>query len=79
MGNIYTKKKENSGRIVVMKGLFDWPSEKPSLIGHRCKLCRKVFFPRRFICPSCFEEGTLEETHLSRTGKLYTFCILEIV
>jgi uncharacterized OB-fold protein len=72
-----TTREVKGGERVVRKGLFDWPSEKPSLIGQRCKKCGNVFFPRRFICPSCFEEGTLEETHLSRTGKLYTFCILE--
>ena len=68
---------EKRGRLLVREGLFDWPSEKPSLIGNRCKLCGKVFFPRRFICPDCFEEGTLQVVHLGRRGKLYTFCILE--
>lgn len=69
--------KRSSNVRVVREGLFDWPSEKPSLIGHRCRLCGKVFFPKRFICPDCFKEGTLEEIKLSRRGKLYTFCILE--
>lgn len=68
---------EKRGRLLVREGLFDFPSEKPSLIGNRCKLCGNVFFPRRFICPDCFEEGTLQTVHLGRRGKLYTFCILE--
>lgn len=61
----------------VRDGLFEWPSETPSLIGSKCKLCGEKFFPQRHICPSCFQEGTLEKIHLSRRGKLYTFCILE--
>jgi len=73
---------DNRGKIekrsrVVREGLFDWPSENPSLVGARCKKCKEVFFPKRFICPICFQEDTLEEIHLSRKGKLYTFCILE--
>lgn len=70
-------KEVRSGGRVVREGLFDWPSVNPALIGHRCKLCRNVFFPRRFICPECFKEGTLEEIRLSTRGKLYTFCVLE--
>ncbi len=65
------------GAKVVREGLFDWPSKNPALIGHRCRRCNKIYFPRRFICPDCFEEGTLEETRLSQRGTLYTFCILE--
>jgi len=64
-------------RRVVREGLFDWPSENPSLIGSRCKKCKEVFFPKRFICPICFQEGTLENIPLSQKGNLYTFCILE--
>jgi uncharacterized OB-fold protein len=71
-----TGETKTEGRIV-REGLFDWPSENPSLIGHRCRLCGKVFFPRRFICSECFKEGTLEEIRLSRRGTLYTFCVLE--
>lgn len=68
---------ETIGKKVVREGLFDWPSEKPALLGHRCKICGQVFFPKRFICPECFVEGTLEEMRLSGKGKLYTFCVLE--
>jgi uncharacterized OB-fold protein len=64
-------------RRVVREGLFDWPSENPSLIGARCKKCKEVFFPKRFICPICFQEDTLENIPLSHKGNLYTFCILE--
>jgi uncharacterized OB-fold protein len=49
---------------------------KAFLIGYRCSYV-EVFFPRRFICPDCFKEDTLEKIHLSTKGKLYTFCILE--
>jgi uncharacterized OB-fold protein len=50
-------KEIKKGRRVVRKGLFDWPSENPSLIGARCKSYSDVFFPRRFICPVCFQRA----------------------
>jgi len=62
---------------VVREGLFDWPSEHPALIGARCKKCKEIFFPKRFICPICFREDTLDNIPLSHKGNLYTFCILE--
>jgi benzoylsuccinyl-CoA thiolase BbsA subunit len=71
------RRKIEERRRVVKEGLFDWPSENPSLIGARCKKCKEVFFPKRFICPICFQENTLENIPLSNKGNLYTFCILE--
>jgi uncharacterized OB-fold protein len=65
------------GAAIVREGLFDWPSAKPALIGHRCRQCGQFFFPQRSICPDCFEDGTLEQVRLSRRGRLYTFCIVE--
>ena len=72
-----SREKMGEGRRVVREGLFDWPSESPSLIGTRCRKCKEVFFPKRFICPTCFQQDTLEPIPLSHTGNLYTFCILE--
>jgi benzoylsuccinyl-CoA thiolase BbsA subunit len=46
--------------------------EGPYLIGGKCTSCQAVFFPKQSICPRCTGKG-IEETPLSRKGKLYTF------
>ena len=69
---------EGSAKILIMEGIVHLPSspgDKTYLIGSRCKLCGRSFFPKRSICPDCFEENTLEERALSTTGKLYSYYV----
>lgn len=47
----------------------DDPKEEPYLIGSKCKLCGRYFFPKRVVCYNC-KEPSLEESPLSRRGKL---------
>ncbi len=54
------------------------PSEKPLLIGNKCKSCGEYFFPKRVICPNCLKEDVLEDVLLSNKGKLYTYCIVKV-
>ena len=64
-------------QIPALQGWFTWPpSEKPHLIGSRCKSCGDYFFPKRMACgnPKCMSSD-LEEVLLSRKGKLYTYTI----
>ena len=52
--------------------LFRIPDEKgaePYLVGSKCKLCGRYYFPRRTVCYIC-KETSLEDTPLSRKGKL---------
>ena len=51
--------------------LFTWPSEKPQLIGSKCKTCGEVVFPKQPQCPVCYTE-TMEEILLSTRGKVYS-------
>ncbi|HVP76834.1 MAG TPA: OB-fold domain-containing protein [Thermodesulfobacteriota bacterium] len=44
----------------------------PYLIGGKCTSCQAVFFPKQSICPRCTGKR-IEETPLSRKGKLYTY------
>jgi uncharacterized OB-fold protein len=44
----------------------------PYLVGGKCTSCQAVFFPKQSICPRCTGKS-IEETPLSRTGKLYTY------
>ena len=46
--------------------------EGPYLIGGKCTSCQAVFFPKQAICPRCTGQS-IEETPLSRRGKLYTY------
>ncbi len=46
--------------------------EGPYLVGGKCGSCQAVFFPKQSICPRCTGQS-IEETSLSRKGKLYTY------
>jgi len=63
-------------QVLVMEGVFTWPSEKPQLIGNRCKSCGTCYFPVTFRChdPACQGEE-MEEIHLSPGGKLWSYTI----
>jgi len=69
---------EKRKRISIHEGLFRIPtsqsSEKPYLIGSRCRDCQEVMFPSRSICLNCFGDN-FEEVALSSKGKLFTFTI----
>jgi uncharacterized OB-fold protein len=59
------------------EGLFTIPSslsEKPHLIGSRCRNCQEVMFPSRPTCLNCFGKN-LEQVALSSRGRLFTFTI----
>jgi len=61
------------------EGLFTWPleeGEETSLIGSRCNLCKKTFFPPLTICPFCFHEDSTGQVFLSHRGKLETYSIV---
>ena len=42
------------------------------LVGGKCGSCQAVFFPKQSICPRCTGQR-IDETSLSRKGKLYTY------
>lgn len=52
------------------------PSEKPHLIGSKCRSCGETFFPHRMVCRRCASQD-LEDVPLSRTGKVYSFTSLD--
>lgn len=54
--------------------LFTWPSDRPQLIGAKCKSCGEVVFPKCPQCPKCYTE-TMEELLLSTRGKVYSSTI----
>lgn len=46
------------------------------LIGGRCLSCGRYFFPKREICPQCFDRGRVEETVLSCKGILVSYTVI---
>ena len=61
-------------QIPVQEGVFTWPSNEPRLIGSKCTSCGNVMFPTQASCPKC-SGVTTEETHLGRTGTLWTWTV----
>lgn len=51
---------------------------KPYLIGSICRYCGYVAFPKKRICPICLKKDSMEETALSRKGKIDTFSVLHV-
>lgn len=54
-----------------------WFGEGPDgtvLVGTRCGACGKTFFPKKEVCPECFD-GELSEVPLSRRGKLHAYTL----
>ena len=67
--------------VLIKEGLFTYPGlpgETPRLLGSRCSACQAYFFPKRYLCPHCHENDTMEEAPLSHRGNLYTYCIVRI-
>jgi uncharacterized OB-fold protein len=63
--------------IPLRRGMFRLPEQpdgKPILIGSRCPDCGAHFFPRRYVCLTCYRQG-LEDADLSTKGKIWTFTI----
>ena len=64
-------------KVPFRQGLFTIPSsssEKPCLLGSRCRTCQEVTFPQKQICPNCFGDD-VKPVALSTRGKLFTFTI----
>ena len=71
-----TKKEQ----IPIGEGLFvipSSPSEKPYLLGSKCRSCGEVLFPSRRSCRRCCSMD-LEEVSLSRRAKLCSFTVINV-
>jgi uncharacterized OB-fold protein len=52
------------------------PSEKPYLLGSRCKQCGATYLGRRMACSRCFSTDPMDEIKLSDKGELHVFSIV---
>jgi hypothetical protein len=57
---------------------FHWRAfrERYGLVGSKCELCRRYFYPGRIICPHCRRKGKLCEHKFSGRGKVYSFTVI---
>ena len=70
-----------SESVVIRPGLFRYPvpeGEAPALSACRCRSCGRTFFPRREICPDCFDAGALEETAIQGRGVIHASTVVHI-
>lgn len=63
-------------KLPIKAGLFELPSKGKEgfLVGTKCKRCNEYFYPKRFVCANCYSED-LEETCLSKRGRIYSYTI----
>jgi uncharacterized OB-fold protein len=67
--------------IPVQPGLFNYPlpeGQGPALLASRCSNCGKVFFPKRTLCPDCFEKGMMEDITLDNQGIIYASTVVQV-
>ena len=59
-----------------IKGALTKPlSPDSSLLASRCRKCGKLHFPPQRLCSSCFSWEEMEETALSRRGKIFSWTV----
>ncbi len=59
---------------VPIKGARLRLGESPALVGSRCPSCGEHFYPPRYVCLNCYQEG-LDEVALSTHGELWTYTV----
>lgn len=63
-----------STALPIKEGLFTWPSDRPQLLGSRCRECGEFAFPSQSDCRSCCS-GDTEIVELGDRGTLWTWTI----
>lgn len=69
------------GWVSVQVNLFDYPlidGQRPVLLGNQCKDCGKVFFPKRSLCPDCFDHDNMEDIELETRGVIYASTVVHV-
>ena len=77
----HPQQRKNQDWIPVQEGLFEFPPDeerRPALLANTCRNCGKCFFPKRTICPYCFEQGQLEDMVLDGSGVIYAVTVVHI-
>jgi len=68
-------------QVPLKRGLWTTPDSDGNvfLLASKCKNCGELFFPTKegTICTHC-QHDEFEDTALSRTGKIYTFSVVQV-
>ncbi len=56
------------------EGWYGESADGVVLVGSRCEACQKTFFPKKLVCPSCYD-GELKDVPLSKRGRLHTYAL----
>ena len=75
-----TKKDSQAAPALVGEDLFKLPSspsDKPHLMGNKCRSCGEMFFPSRVCCRRCSSED-MEDILFNPIGKLYSFTTIRV-
>ncbi len=46
-----------------------------TVVGAKCRLCGRVYFPKKEVCPDCWQKGEMDVVPLSRRGNLSLYTI----
>ncbi|MFB0563838.1 MAG: Zn-ribbon domain-containing OB-fold protein [Candidatus Lokiarchaeia archaeon] len=59
-----------------LPGTLSKPLNSESLlVGSKCQNCGKVFFPKKRLCTNCYTWDKMEETTLSKKGKIFSWTV----
>jgi len=61
--------------LLVVEKFFQRTPDGPILVGSKCKICGKVFFPQKKVCTKCFRDDVLELHPLAKRGKIVSYSI----
>jgi uncharacterized OB-fold protein len=68
-------------RLPILPGIFHEatsPTDKSYLIGSRCSVCGRSFFPKQSVCRACMRDDSMQEIALSSRGKIDTFTVVHV-
>ena len=52
--------------------------ERYNLLGTKCEVCGKTYFPLRKICPYCRRDGKPIAVKFSGKGKVFTYTVIRV-
>jgi len=65
-------------QVPIAEGLFSWPSDRPALLGSRCRQCGIASFPAAQSCMACSGQDVAVE-ELPGRGTLWTWTIQQFM
>lgn len=61
-----------------LQSRFLWALAEGSILGFRCRSCRKVYVPARGVCPMCGEQFEEEGVEVANRGTVATFAVVNV-